>query len=243
MVNQITLTGMVISATPVNEYDRRVVILTKERGKIVAFAKGARRPNSQYVAGTRPFSFGEFTVYEGRTAYNLVGISINNYFEEIATDISIVYYGFYFLEFAEYFAEENMDAKDMLNLLYISLKALMNTSISNDLVKNIFELKMFALNGIYPNVYECMECGSHDDIAVFSLSRNGCICKECRNTVKDGIEIGQSTIYTMQYIISSKLEKLYTFTVTDEVLAEFNMVMNRWISKHADKEFKSLELL
>lgn len=243
VVNQITLTGMVISATPVNEYDRRVVILTKERGKIVAFAKGARRPNSQYIAGTRPFSFGEFTMYEGRTAYNLVGISISNYFEEIATDINCVYYGFYFLEFAEYFAEENMEAKDMLNLLYVSLRALMNKSISNDLVKNIFELKMFALNGTYPNVYECMECGTNEQLEIFSLSRNGCICHDCKGRVKDGIEIGQSSIYAMQYIISSKLEKLYTFTVSDEVLAELGMVMNRWISKNIDKEFKSLELL
>ena len=61
-MNQIVVTGMVLSQTAIGENDRRVVILSKERGKIAAFARGARRPTSQFLSGTQPMSFGEFTM-------------------------------------------------------------------------------------------------------------------------------------------------------------------------------------
>ena len=111
------LTGMVLKATPSGEYDRRLVILTRERGKITAFARGAKRPGNQLMAVSRPFVFGQFRLFEGREAYSLQGAEISNYFTELSQDVESACYGSYFLEFADYYSRENMDAGELLLLL------------------------------------------------------------------------------------------------------------------------------
>lgn len=243
MVAQITLTGMVLSATPVGDYDKRLVILTRERGKITAFAKGARRPNSQYVAGSRPFSFGEFILYQGREAYTLTGMNITNYFEDMALNLDKIYYGMYFLELADYFGREGVEAKDMLNLLYASFTAINKEQIPNKLIRCIYELKIFAINGEYPEVFGCQGCGKPEKLTHFSVTANGVLCHNCKDIKKDSIVLNNSTFYTLQYIISSPIGRLYTFMVSDEVMTELSMVMSRWLAIHCDKEFKSLELI
>lgn len=149
MREQISVTGMVLKAAPVGEYDRRLVILTCERGKITAFARGARRPGNQLMACSGPFVFGTFLLYEGRDAYTLAGAEVKNYFREIAEDMEAACYGSYFLEFADYYGRENVESTETLKLLYQSLRALLKKQIPNRLVKPVFELKIMEINGEY----------------------------------------------------------------------------------------------
>ncbi len=147
-----SVTGMILKAEPFGEFDRRVVILTRERGKIAAFAKGARKQGSRLLASTNPFCFGEFKLYEGRTSYSISEASISNYFEQFREDFEGACYGMYFLEVMDYYTRENNDEMNMLKLLYQTLRAVCHKGLDNRLIRYIFEIKALALNGEYPGL-------------------------------------------------------------------------------------------
>ena len=248
MGENLVVTGMVLNAMPIGEYDKRITILTRERGKITAFARGARKPTSQLLAATGPFSFGEFELYEGRSSYTVSKAVIRNYFRELAMDLEAAYYGFYFLEMADYYCQENSDEVAMLKLVYQSLRALESTAFDNRLVRAVFELKTYAINGEAPNVFRCTHCGGTDRLSWFSPQTAGMVCEDCG--VKHGRELlygyrklTESTVYTMQYVISSPVEKLYNFSVSDQVLKELSKLLSDYAGYHVGHAFKSLKIL
>lgn len=241
MGQKIELTGMVLSVLPIGDYDKRVTLLTKERGKITAFARGARRQNSQLLAAANPFSFGKFELYEGRSTYNVVKAEISNYFRELTEDLEAVYYGFYFLELADYYAVENGNEKELLRLLYQSLRALESSAYLNRLVRCIYELKAMTINGEYPDVFACRKCKREERLAWFSAGSAGALCEECGS--RGDLPMDGSTLYTMQYIITSTIEKLYTFQVSGEVLVSLERIIRSWMHVCIDRQFKSLKIL
>lgn len=242
MGESVIVTGMVLTTMPISDYDKRITILTKERGKITAFARGARRPNSQLLAATNPFSFGEFELFEGKSAYNVSKANIKNYFRTLATDVDAAYMGFYFLEFAEYFCQENNDETQMLKLLYQSLRALESSNFSNELVRVIFELKAMTINGEGPNMFACMHCRRTEELLYFSVRRGGMFCGDCKSG-QDSRRIGESTRYTMQFIVSTPVEKLFTFQVSKEVLDELTSIMKDYLAVYVRHSFKSLQII
>ncbi len=206
------ITGMVLKTEPIGEYDRRIVILTAEMGKISAFARGARRQGSRLLAATDPFSFGVFKIYAGRSSYTVTEAAISNYFEGFREDFEGACYGMYFLEVMDYYTRENNDEKEMLKLLYQSLRALLHEGIPNRLVRYIFEMKAMVLNGEFPG-----------------MPAEG--------------EWEDSTAYAVSYIMTSGIEKLYTFTVTPKVLAQLGRIADAYRRRYTDRPFKSLEIV
>lgn len=239
----IAVTGMVLSASPIGEYDKRIVLLTREQGKISAFAKGARRPQSPLSGACAPCSFGTFMLYEGRSANTIQSVEISNYFAELRNDVEAAYYAFYFLEFADYYTREANDESAMLKLLYQTMRALTKRRIPLRLIRYIFELKAVSINGEGPQVFQCVVCGNKERPCVFSVKKGGLVCGECGGDVADGMILNTSTLYAMQYVVSSPVEKLYTFTLSEEVLKEFAKIMERYTDVYIDKRFKSLEVL
>ena len=141
------VTGLVLSSQNIGETDRRIVLLTKEKGKISAFARGAVRPKNPLVSSTQPFTFGEYFVYTGRDSYTVTGSEVKNHFSGIIKDLDKYYYASYLCEVADYYTRENNDEVEVLKLLYQSLRAISHASLKRELVQAVFEIKILAVNG------------------------------------------------------------------------------------------------
>ena len=214
--------GIVLSSATIGEYDKRVVLLTKENGRFSAFARGARRPKSPLSAVTEPFCFGEFYVFKGRDSYTIEEVHVENFFPELRTDLDSLYMGLYFCEVADYFTREGMSAKAELELLYRALDVLTDSSIPSELIRRIYELRMLAISGYAPHYVEEEKCW-RDDIGAWKLT--------------------DTASYTVGQILTRPLSNLFTFKTSEPVLAELSSCVDRFFRKNTDRHFKSLDAL
>lgn len=150
--NRLIVNGMILKHRPVGEYDFAVTILTMERGKISAFARGARKPGGKLSGNVEPFCYGSFVLYEGRSSYNIIETDIVNYFEPFRRDLEATCYGTFLLELADYYATENSDDRELLKLLYLSLTAFTKDVFDKRLVRCVFELRALVIDGQYPGI-------------------------------------------------------------------------------------------
>lgn len=242
-MESVEVTGIVLSSMPVGEADRRLLLLTRELGKISAFARGARKPTSTLVSSTRPFAFGKFHIFPGRNSYSVHRTEIQEYFEPLVMDISKSAYGCYFLELSGMFARENTDESETLLLLYYSLKALLNERIPDTLVQRIFELKLLQLNGLLPEFSVCGRCRREITEGIFKPGLMQVVCADCAGEDTSGFPLSKSALFALNHLRAAAPNKLYTFMLTDEVFREVADLTEFLLNRSLDRPPVSREML
>jgi DNA repair protein RecO (recombination protein O) len=243
MGEEIVVTGIVLYTSLVNEYDKRLVMLTKERGRITVFANGARRPNSVIRAASQSYVMGRFTVTPGRDVYTLHQAEVQEYFSDISLDMEKLCYAAYFCEFMSYYTREGDRCKDNLNLLYFTLKALVAEKMSYRLIRYTYEVRLMNIEGQGMCSFSCVKCGGKEKLTRFDAASGGFLCDDCAAKYRITKKVSPTLVYTIQYIMSTPVNKLYNFTLKDESLEELAQVADRFRKEYVDREFKSLEIL
>lgn len=238
---------MIVQSSPVKEYDRRVELLTREKGRISAFAQGARRPNSSLLACTVLFTFGEFQIYEGRNSYQLQSGIIKDQFGELAKDYDALCYCSYFAELVRYFTRENIEAEQELLLIYVTMRAVMAGKVSLPLIRVVYELRMMMIQGEILELFTCLSCGKENVHTVY-FKAGGLMCEDCAKKEpglreSTPLRLSPDALYTLQFILSTDLKKLYSFRVSDAVLAELEIFMKRYFAQYLPHSFTTLDFI
>lgn len=239
------LKGIIIREVNYGESDKILTVLTEEEGKITISAKGARRNKSGICAASSIMCYSEFTLYKGKSMYILNGIDIIEQFYNIRNDLDSLTYASYFLEVVNDVVPEHQSANDVLKLLLNCLFFIMKNKKSKLLIKIIFDFRLMAIIGYAPSVNECQVCNCKKELNYFSYSICGLICEDCikGKEHEHSTYISKGSILALNHILSSKINDLFSFNVSNYVLIELKKISKQYIKDRMEKNYKTINLL
>jgi len=151
------LKGFVLHTYNLTESSKIVVLLTPERGKVRAVAKGVRRTKSKFGSSLEPLTYVEVQVHfkEGRDLQNLYQAETRDAFPEIRSDLRRLGLASLMCELMEQFVQENEEAGEYFFLLAASLKLLSGMSRNYNSLLIFFYLKLLDISGLLPDFSRC----------------------------------------------------------------------------------------
>lgn len=238
----VKINGIVIAENNMGDYDKMLTILTPNYGKISCVAKGARRPQSALLAGTQLFCFGEYMMYKGTNTYHINSCETIEIFYNLRTDLDKLKYAIHINKIIQDITEENENCYKILQLFLNTLYTLSETEKDKDFVLSVFKMRLLCILGFMPRVTKCVSCKEEQNLTKFSIRDNGFKCEACGRQDKSSLDMSESARSAILYTISAPPKKLYSFSLKDDSLREFELISKIYFNEKLEKEYKLEDL-
>lgn len=152
--------ALVLRSFKLGETSRIVVLLTRERGKLRAVAKGARGPKSRYQSSLEPLSEVRIGLYgrQGAELYRMGGCElIRSAFLGRAGESDGPLVLSYFAELIDSFALED-SAEDAVYRLAVAVTRAAQERANFTVLARYLEAWLLRLHGLYPPIGRCVSC-------------------------------------------------------------------------------------
>ena len=216
-------------------------LLTRDRGKIRAVAKGVRRTKSKFGARLEPFSRVDLLVFEGKSLDIITQAeSLNAYGQDLALDYSLWTAGQTMLETADRLTqEESISAESQYLLLVGALRTLVSGEHAAALVLDAFLLRSLSLAGYSPNLDACVICGIAGVQPFFHVATGGALCVEHR--VPGSVAPRAESFALMQALISGDWESADQSQAWER--NEVSGIVAAYVQWHLERGLRSLPLV
>jgi len=175
--------ALVLRSYKLGETSKVVVLLTRERGKVRAVAKGARGRRSRYQSALEPLSEVRASLYgrQGTELYRLGECElVRSAFRSGARGLDEAMALSYFAELLDAFAQEG-EAEDAVYRLALAVVEAVEDGSSVAALARYLEAWLLRLHGLYPSLDRCASCESALPAGDLDYhgSAHGFVCREC----------------------------------------------------------------
>jgi DNA repair protein RecO (recombination protein O) len=223
----IKLRGLVLREFETGEADKRLLLLCKGQGRVMAYARGARKPRSKFIAAAQIFTYSDYILAEGRGFYSVAQADVIENFYNLRLDYDRLNAAHEIVSVCEKNLLEDSNCDELLLLTLKSLSNLAKGKIVPNQILSVFLLRFFDLYGLRPNADACAVCGERS--GKFFWGTEGLLCEKHGM----GISLSPAAVAAISFILNSGLSQSFLFDAHEKVLEELNSA-TQFLLKHSE---------
>lgn len=234
--------GLVVREKSVGESDKTVVILTKDQGRISAFANGAKKYKSRLFSGTLFLTYSRFSIHKGKAGCKITQASAVNTYFNLKNSLETLALASFFADAAGYFAGEGEESGEVLRLLLNTLYMLSEKRADPEKARLVFELRLLAASGYTPRILSCRACGEYEKNMYFSPAEGTLVCENCKkNGERNLAPLTPGMLTALRFIVLSDAKKIFSFELPKEELKMLAKLADDFFAAHCGREFETLK--
>lgn len=228
--------AIVLSRYAFRESDSRVILYSRERGKLELVARGTKKIKSKIAPHIEPFNLVEAMAIKGKS-FDYLGSAISrSAFYNIKNDLSLLAVTGRIIKFLNQSVKEAEPDQQIFLLTKEALEILNDKKLKDgkeELIELFYIYKLMVILGYKPDLFNCLYCHKKisDQKNYFDITRGGIICPSCL----------KSLLNHARLTISSNLIKILRFADKNSLSELIKLKIDKILEKELDNLIRSFQ--
>ena len=240
----IRVEAIVLKHSDFGEADRMLTLFTREKGKLKAIAKGARKTRSRNAGHVEPFSQVTLQLARGRNLYIVTQAEAIHTHASLAEDLLRLGYASYIVELLERFSVEEDENGALYRLLRDTLDRL-ESHDQEQVAVRYYEIRLLDLLGFRPELHVCLNCEKEikAEDQYFSSQKGGVLCPNCGPLDVSAQPISMRALKYLRHFQRSSYADALRAKLDKDLQFELETLMNHYLTYLLEKRLNSPQFL
>ncbi len=227
------------------EADRILTLYTRERGKLRAIAKGARRIKSRKAGHLEPFTRVTLQLAKGRDLSIITQADTVQAYMPIRDSLEKTGLAAYLVELLDRFTYE--DESENAGIYRLMVESLGRIEQEQDpwLAVRYYEVHLLDLLGYRPHLFQCANCGEKIEAVdqYFSAAAGGVLCPRCGAGLPGAWQVSMEALKYLRHFQRSDYAGVTRARPEAKTRKEVETLLQRYITYLLERSLNSPEFI
>ena len=227
------------------EADRLITLYTRERGKVRAIAKGARKIRSRKAGHLEPFTRVTLQLARGHDLLIVTQADTLDAYLAIHENLIKTGHAAYVVELLDRFTYEDDTENYGIFRLLSEVLSRLEQEADPWLAIRYYELRLLDLLGYRPHLFECANCGREiiAEDQYFSAAQGGVLCPTCGAGLPGVPNVSEDALKYLRHFQRSDYAGAQRARPTPEVQSEVEALLQRYVTYLLERALNSPDFI